>query len=88
MENYHVAEAFKIIQRDKDSDVFKNLSGDERKIMRKRIIDCVIATDMSLHTQTLQFLPSFIESNKTEGKEFDFKEIHQNQSSTSLAFQN
>jgi len=50
LENYHVAEAFKVCTSGDEFNIFKGLTGDEAKVMRKRIIDCVLATDMSLHS--------------------------------------
>jgi hypothetical protein len=50
LENYHVAESFKICNSGDEYNIFKLLTADEAKIMRKRMIDCVMATDMSLHS--------------------------------------
>jgi hypothetical protein len=49
LESYHIAETFKVCQKE-DANIFKDLTVDEHKVMRKRMIDCVIATDMSLHS--------------------------------------
>lgn len=56
LENFHVAESFKIINTYKDCDIFSMLSLDEYKIMRKRIIECVLATDMTLHTKEYNYM--------------------------------
>jgi cAMP-specific phosphodiesterase 4 len=49
LENYHVSEAFKIILKEPGCNLFQNLTPNERNIVRRRIINCVLATDMRGH---------------------------------------
>ena len=56
LENYHVAEAFKLINSAKEYNIFEFLSKDDFKLSRKRIIECVLATDMTLHNKEYHFL--------------------------------
>lgn len=49
LENYHISEAFKIINNYKDCNIFSILSSNEYKLIRKKIINTVLATDMTLH---------------------------------------
>lgn len=65
LENMHIAETFKILNKT-DCDIFENLSKEERKIVRKRIIDMVLATDMSLHTKLYTNLKLKVENFKIE----------------------
>ncbi len=58
LENYHVSEGFNIIFKKKGCNIFESLSSDDYKICRKRIIQCVLATDMTLHNKEFQFLKS------------------------------
>ena len=58
LENYHVSEGFTIIFKKKGCNIFETLSSDDYKICRKRIIQCVLATDMTLHNKEFQFLKS------------------------------
>ena len=58
LENFHVSEAFNIIFKKKGCNIFENMSNDDYKICRKRIVNCVLATDMTLHGKELQFLKS------------------------------
>ena len=58
LENYHVSEGFSIIFKKAGCNIFENLSNDDYKICRKRIIQCVLATDMTLHNKEMQFLKS------------------------------
>ncbi len=62
MENYHIAESFKVIKSNEDYNIFCNLSTAEYKTIRKRIIDCVLATDMIFHGKQVVFLKSKIET--------------------------
>ena len=62
MENYHIAESFKVIKSNDDYNIFCNLSTSEYKTIRKRIIDCVLATDMIFHGKQVVFLKGKIET--------------------------
>ena len=62
MENLHVSEAFKIISSSSEYDIFSFLGKDEYKLIRKRIIECVLATDMTLHTKELTYLKLKVET--------------------------
>ena len=58
LENYHVSEGFNIIFNKPGCNIFEKMSNDDYKICRKRIVNCVLATDMTLHGKELQFLKS------------------------------
>ena len=62
LENYHVAESFKIIKKNKDCNIFSKLSKEEHKIIRKRILECVLSTDMALHSKLSSFIKLKIEN--------------------------
>ena len=69
LENFHVSEAFNIIFKKKGCNIFENMSNDDYKICRKRIVNCVLATDMTLHGKEFQFLKSKSQAyNIKEGK--------------------
>ena len=51
LENYHVSEAFNIILKKKENNIFEELSEDDYKLCRKNIIECVLGTDMTLHNK-------------------------------------
>ena len=55
LENWHVAQAFKTLLKPQNN-IFAELSLDEFKDMRKRIIEAVIATDMSTHFKSISIL--------------------------------
>jgi len=56
LENYHVSEGFNIMLKKKNCNILETLSNDDYKICRKRIIQCVLATDMTQHNKQFQFL--------------------------------
>lgn len=72
LENYHVSEAFEIINSNPKYDIFNGLSKEEYKIIRKRIIECVIATDMVMHSKEYSYMKLKLETfNINEGKNID-----------------
>jgi cAMP-specific phosphodiesterase 4 len=57
-----VAEAFRLIHGKKDCNIFSDLPPQHYKVIRKRIIECVISTDMTLHTKQCTYLKIKMES--------------------------
>ena len=70
LENYHVSLAFKLAQNPQ-RDIFWNLSSDERKVMRRMIIDIVLATDMTKHIIILADMQTMMETRNLTGIESD-----------------
>ena len=66
LESYHVAVAFKLLQTP-ELDIFSNLSYEERKIMRRIIIDIVLATDMTKHMMLLARMQTMMETRNVTG---------------------
>ena len=66
LENFHIAEAFNIIRSDPKYDIFSLLKKDEIKTFRKKIIDCVLSTDMSSHARYFNMI-------KLKVEKFDIK---------------
>ena len=62
LENFHVSEAFHIIFKKNGCNIFESMSNDDYKFCRKRIIHCVLATDMTLHNKEFQFLKTKIQT--------------------------
>ncbi len=56
-----MAETFKLIKSCSDYNIFSELTKDEHKVMRKRIIECVLATDMTFHAKQFTYLKLKIE---------------------------
>lgn len=48
LENHHVASTFSLIKQDKYN-IFKNFEKADYKKVRKTMINCILATDMSKH---------------------------------------
>ena len=71
LENYHVAEAFKLI-KEKETNIFSMLSISEYKMIRKKIIDGVLATDMTKHAHGYHYLKMKVETYQiNQGKNMD-----------------
>jgi len=56
LENMHVSEAFKLMHSDNKYNVFEGFDRDKYKKIRKQIIQCVLSTDMSKHSLSINFL--------------------------------
>ncbi|XP_060640869.2 3',5'-cyclic-AMP phosphodiesterase 4C isoform X1 [Anolis sagrei] len=63
LENHHLAVGFKLLQEE-NCDIFQNLTRKERQMLRKVVIDMVLATDMSKHMNLLADLKTMVETKK------------------------
>ena len=69
LENMHISEAFKLINSDKNCNIFENFDKTNYKKIRKQMISCVLNTDMSFHKNFLDFMNKCIkEKNLNENK--------------------
>ena len=48
LESYHCAESFKVMMNP-EYNILSNFNSAEFRLIRKRIIECIMATDMSNH---------------------------------------
>jgi hypothetical protein len=63
LENYHVSSAFKVISQ-KNSNIFCDIQNEEYRVVRKRIVECVLATDMAKHAKEVARLKIKLENYK------------------------
>ena len=63
LENYHVAASYMLI-KDKEMNIFSNLSKADCKSSREKIIAMVLATDMSQHFTELALLKTRLAAGK------------------------
>ena len=61
LENYHIAQAFKIFRKPA-TNIFANMSPEEFRTIRRFMIECVLATDMSKHGQQITQGPQKLEN--------------------------
>ncbi len=66
LENYHCYEGFKILN-DPASNILESLSQEEFRIFRKRMIECIIATDMSNHSKVYSVTKFRVDSSDFNG---------------------
>lgn len=87
MENYHVAETFKILKIDKFN-ILENFSLEEYRTARRRMIELILHTDMEFHSSDLEIIKSKMESyeikkglnlNKLVSEKKDLLEVFENQ---------
>jgi hypothetical protein len=62
LENYHVSLGFKIL-RNPESNITKNFNLNEFKHLRKRIIECILSTDMIFHAKIHSMVKNKLASN-------------------------
>lgn len=67
-ESFHVAETFKIISN-LETNFLERFSYEEFKVIRKRIIGCILATDMAKHGADLSALKSLVETKNIKNGE-------------------
>ncbi|KAJ3126011.1 cAMP-specific 3',5'-cyclic phosphodiesterase 4D [Nowakowskiella sp. JEL0407] len=67
LENHHLASSFQILLRD-ECNFMENMSTEEYRSFREQVIEMVIATDISMHFQTL----SSFKNKVVVSKNFDF----------------
>lgn len=68
LESYHIAETFKVLKNPKNN-IFEDLKSEEYRIIRKRIIEGILHTDMHSHSKHLLRLKNKLESlNINKGK--------------------
>ena len=73
LENYHIANTFKLMKNDKFN-ILKKFKPEEYRTIRRRIIDGILATDMANHQKVLTEMKNKIELyNINQGN--NFKEI-------------
>jgi hypothetical protein len=87
LENYHISETFHVLKKG-GCDIFSNYSKNENKLIRKRIVDMILATDMAHHTRIytsmkLKFEKLALDKNCVDqlvkdldpGSKFDAKQV-------------
>lgn len=71
LENYHVSETFKTLLKE-ENNIMKNFSPEEYRIARRRIIECIIATDMTFHAKHIATIKAKMETfDIKKGKNLD-----------------
>jgi cAMP-specific phosphodiesterase 4 len=66
LENYHVAETYKVLLK-KDNNIFENLRPEEYRVVRRRMIEGILSTDMATHSKNLLSMRSKLESFNIKG---------------------
>lgn len=74
LENFHLAEAFKLTNKP-GLDIFKKLSSNDFKLFRKRVIEAVIATDMMNHSKLIGIMTARLFVMLCENKRMTLTEM-------------
>ena len=69
LESYHIAQTFELIKNKPKCDIFKDMNKSEIAMMRKRMINCVLSTDMVKHAEIFSLIKVSTEKYKiNQGK--------------------
>lgn len=68
LENYHVSETFKILLKESNNP-FEKLSKAQFRTIRRRMIECILATDMANHSKLMTEMNKLVESKKIKNGE-------------------
>ena len=76
LENFHLSQTFNILfDNNKHCNIFKNISNEDYKLMRRRMIELILATDMSNHSKVVCLIKNIIfEKNKDYKRVYDMEE--------------
>ena len=72
LEAYHISQTFKLIKSDEKYNIFSEIDNDNYRLIRKRMIGCVLATDMIFHNKQFNFVKDKISKfniNKGENRD-------------------
>ena len=64
LENMHIAETFKLINKNPDCNIFSGIEENIYKEIRKEMISCVLSTDMAIHSKHIEFMKNILEKKK------------------------
>ena len=76
LENMHISEAFKLINYSEEYNIFDKIENNTYKQLRKEMISCVLATDMSFHNYYVDFMKEQINKNKDQNNGNNISEIN------------
>ena len=85
LENHHLAVAFKLMQ-EKFCDFLCNLEKSQMKVLRKIMIDTVLATDMDKHFQHLGELKTMVETMKVSNNGILLVDKYSDRSEVSIIY--
>ena len=60
LENMHISQTFKLINTNKECNIFLGVDNSTYEKMRKKMIACVLSTDMTYHSKHVEFMKDVI----------------------------
>lgn len=66
LENFHAATLFQLMRQNPQANMFATLTSEQFKEARKSVIECIIATDSSMHYEYVTKLSAKVESNNPQ----------------------
>jgi hypothetical protein len=71
----HISEAFKLINYSEEYNIFDKIENNTYKQLRKEMISCVLATDMTFHNYYVDFMKEQINKKKDQNNDNNISEI-------------
>ena len=69
LENMHISETFKLINSNKNLNIFDNMDKSIYKTIRKQMILCVLHTDMTKHEKNIDFMNKYIKNKENSSNQ-------------------
>ncbi len=76
LENFHLSETFNLLfDNNKHCNIFMNLGNDDYKVIRRRMIQLILSTDMSNHSKVNSIMKNlFFDNNNFYKRDYDMEE--------------
>jgi len=88
LENMHISEAFKLINYSEEYNIFDKIENNTYKQLRKEMISCVLATDMTFHNYYVDFMNDQINKIKEQNNGNNMNEIKDKEKIDNKCYQN
>ncbi|EGD76090.1 hypothetical protein PTSG_11643 [Salpingoeca rosetta] len=75
LENFHAATTFQLMKEHPDCDILAHFKPEEKKTIRRLIIDMVLGTDMTLHKKHIETFMSYSSKSASLMEEYEHMEV-------------
>ena len=75
LENMHISQTFKLINTNKECNIFLGVDNSTYEKMRKKMIACVLSTDMTYHSKHVEFMKDVIAKKNKQDDNQEFMNL-------------
>jgi hypothetical protein len=75
LENMHISQTFKLINTNKECNIFLGVDNATYEKMRKKMIACVLSTDMTYHSKHVEFMKDVIAKKNKQDDNQEFMNL-------------